>query len=673
MDKKRINKYFSAIALGAALMAVPGCTDTWDEHYVNEVGSNSTAATKTLWELISEDPNLSKFAAIAEKAKFYKDDIHPVETYTYKNLLQSSQVCTVWAPTNEYFDDAEFQKWLDMCETDGYNVQQQFMANHIALWRHNVSESKIDTLKMINGKNMEFDKIAMTMQGVELDDNNIAALNGTLHTLKGITPFNYNFYEYLKFGNELKEFGAYLISKDTVYFNNNASIEGMPDENGNPTYVDSVYSTQNRLMDREYRPKTNPEDWMMFEKGFSARINAEDSAFIMLLPTDATWQATKEKLSPLYKYADMYEDRVKQNSTASKTPEKMSDYKADSLQDIAIKMDMVAPLVFNINKQPLIGDEKNGTPWTMDYFIETKGKEARYLLNMRNDTLRSTEAWDQTTLFNGEVKQMSNGNAYLIDSWNFPKDFYFPDVYVEAGMGTIFMHDHSSYWLGIANQQNFSNDNLSPITSKYGRVSKNDFLHVEPVGDGNKIKCEFKLKGNTNEAYTPNADVMSGKYDIYLVLVPNWYYKLGQQGYLTEEFYKEKIEYEEINGDSVLVRYTWDVDTAYIDSLADANKYKLKVQVRYNNNEKSDVLVPKNASGAEVIEYDAKKVDTVLVCKDFEFPYTYKNLQNSYPSLVITQGLGNKDKEDTGFTRFLNIDRIILKSKENNSEIVVAP
>lgn len=667
MDKKRINKYFSAIALGAALLAVPGCSDSWDEHFNNEEGS--TAATETLWEKITSNPNLTKFASIAEKAKFYKDDIHPVTTYTYANLLQSGQVCTVWAPTDDMISDEEYQKWLDMCETDGYNVQQQFMGNHIALFRHNVTNAVVDTIKMINGKNLVFDKVELTMQGVALQDKNIPALNGTLHTIQGITPFNYNFYEFLKFGTELKEFGAYLVSKDTIYFNNNASIEGMPDENGNPTYVDSVYTTENRLMQWQYLPRNNADEWMMAEKGFNARINAEDSSFIMIMPTDAAWNATVEKLKPHYKYADMYEDRVKQGETMAKNPEKLSDFKADSLQDIAIRMDMVAPTVFNINKQPKIGGTETGKPWTIDYFVETKGKEAEYLLNMYGDTLRSTENWDQTTLFNGEMRPMSNGRAFLVDSWNYPKEYYFPDVNVEVNGGAIYMQGHSTYWTGVPTHQSFSNDAFNVLVSKYGKVSKNDFYHVEPEGTGNKIQCEIKLDGNTNEGYVPNADVMSGKYDIYLVLVPNWYYDIAKAGHLPAGMEYLNVEY---NADSsAITNMYWDVDTAFVDSLADANKYKLKVRVRYNAGGSKDQFDPSSTSKAEVIEYDAKKVDTVLVRENFEFPYSYKNLRYSYPSLEITTGLGSKDK--VGFTRFLNIDRVILKSKEDNSEYVVAP
>ena len=71
-----------------------------------------------------------------------------------------------------------------MAETDGYNLQNQFMANHIALWRHVLSGSEIDTVKVLNGKNLIFDKGNATFQNVEINQKNIAAVNGTLHKLK---------------------------------------------------------------------------------------------------------------------------------------------------------------------------------------------------------------------------------------------------------------------------------------------------------------------------------------------------------------------------------------------------------------------------------------------------------------------------------------------------------
>ena len=112
MANNRINRYIGAIALGTVMMAMPGCTDTWDDHYDSSESAGGT--TETLWDIIKNKPELSKFADILSHAYYYKDNTHPVTTYTYANILNSGQVNTVWAPDNEALTDEEYQKWMDM-------------------------------------------------------------------------------------------------------------------------------------------------------------------------------------------------------------------------------------------------------------------------------------------------------------------------------------------------------------------------------------------------------------------------------------------------------------------------------------------------------------------------------------------------------------------------------
>jgi hypothetical protein len=84
-------------------------------------------------------------------------------------------------------------------------------------------------------------------------------------------------------------------------------------------------------------------------------------------------------------------------------------------------------------------------------------------------------------------------------------------------------------------------------------------------------------------------------------------------------------------------------------------------QLRYNNNATNGKDV--NSKKSEVIEYDGTKVDTIRVFEDFEFPYSYKNLRYSYPTLILN-GATKATSVKKGFIYSLCIDRIILKSKE---------
>lgn len=65
--------------------------------------------------------------------------------------------------------------------------------------------------------------------------------------------------------------------------------------------------------------------------------------------------------------------------------------------------------------------------------------------------------------------------------------------------------------------------------------------------------------------------------------------------------------------------------------------------MRYNKNASQDVMS--------------------IFTQDFEFPYSYKNLRYSYPTLMLV-GATKATKVKQGFMYPLCIDRIILKSKE---------
>ena len=667
MANNRINRYIGAIALGTVLIAVPGCTDTWDDHYDSGSASETTI---TLWERIKSNPDYSRFADIVQHAKYYKDNTHAVPEYSYADILSGGQVNTVWVPDNSVLTQQEYEKWLNMCESgssaDGYNVQQQVLGNHIALWRHNISDPGIDTVKMINGKNLIFDKSARTLQNIPLGvgENgkayNIPAVNGVMHVLKGITPFHYNFYEYLKYNEPRTKFGEYVVSKDTTYFYPAASIEGLPDENGNPTYVDSVYRTSNRLFETtHYLPDQDADKCQMYELGFGARINNEDSVFVMLMPNDAAWETVYEKLKASHIYASTYDDKTKGDLNVNNTTIKGLD--PDSLQKMSIEMDIISPLVFNIHKQPKRGGSEM---WTLEMFKTYKGDGGdpenpdNYLLNTFGDTLRAVGDWKPSDLFDVEPTEMSNGIAYEVTSWNFPREFYTPDVEVEIEGGNVFYNPESNkYKIGPNSKRyTFSNDTFREVADVYGEVSNSNFFHLDAPGPTSIPKAEFKLQGNSPSAYVPNAQVMSGKYDVQIVVVPRWYIDLVSASSIPDEFFVEKLIADP--EDESVVYYKKVLNTEYIEQLAAANKYKFRTQISYNNNAAKD----KTSSWVNST-YDGLKVDTITVAEDFEFPYSYKNMRFSYPTLIF-EGATSKNDAKNGFVYDVVIDKIILKRKD---------
>lgn len=645
--------------MGTALMAVPSCTDTWNEHYQTE---DAYTATESLWELLEAREDLSNFRSIVAKAKFYRDETHPAYTvngkdtvyYTFKDVLNANSPVTVWAPTNDALTAEEWQKFEEMAENDGYNLQQQFVGNHIALYRKTMAKSGKETLRLINSKFAVINYDEGTLQKAQVVEKNIGARNGLLHVMDAQNEFLFNLYEYIKFSGEVETFRNYLVQRDTVYFLESASIEGLPDENGNPTYVDSVYFQDNMLFNNQFYNPTgaDAEDaWMNSIKMFRAQINTEDSAFVMVVPTDQAWQNATEMLKPLYNYVSTYPRMDKVNLTATKG-ETMDIFGArktfatgkgyetvDSLQDVNINMDIISPLVFNVNLQPQV----NGQIWTAEKFINGGYKDCEYLLTTVGDTIRDiyemqdgvkTLVWSKNSLFEGEgvkeTKEMSNGYAIITDKWNYARDYWMPNIDFDASVFTIYDKATSTR----PSEYDINNTTAADWIDKYGRCSQQRYLHVNASSTSTNPEVAFGLTGNKDMAYGSNAGVMSGKYDIQIVMVPRWYETSYETPDTADAALKNRV---------VCTLYYWD------ESLIGKSDLKYTKQIKLTS---------------APVEYSGEKVDTLTVFTDVEFPVSYKNLSKAYPVLHIKSDLKSADVNKNGYSRAFNIDRIILKSKQ---------
>ena len=318
---------------------------------------------------------------------------------------------------------------------------------------------------------------------------------------------------------------------------------------------------------------------------------------LMFLPIMANasmnndWDKAKQKMAPLYKYANRYENKLKGDEGIM-----YSDYinNPDSLADLNIEADLKKYIM-------LVGQEQK-------------------------------------------------------DELSIPCELYNPDIEVEISSTDVFYYKSNtvSYYRVGAGPKSvaFDNDVFSNIVNKYGRVSCNDFYCLTPPAPTTPPVVEIKLQGNTPSASEETrieqpAQVMSGKYDIMVVMVPYWYKIIAESETVDTNF----------------------LDSTYIDSLSAISKMSFVGKVRYNNNAdngKDDIIK------SSAIEYDGKKVDTLIVFEDFEFPYSYKDLSYSYPTLII-QGATRSVMAKQGFLYSLCIDRVIMRSKESGEDIVIAP
>ena len=108
---------------------------------------NGTVPGATLWENMQLDESIRPFVKV-------------LDSCGYKDILNSNQVFTVWAPE---ITDAEAQEWIDTYKReksqgiidDDNSTLNQFIKNHIAMYNQQVSSlTKDETVKMMNGKRL---------------------------------------------------------------------------------------------------------------------------------------------------------------------------------------------------------------------------------------------------------------------------------------------------------------------------------------------------------------------------------------------------------------------------------------------------------------------------------------------------------------------------------------
>ena len=87
------------MGVALAALSLTACTDTWNDHYDAANGLNG-GVDATLWQTISTDQQFSNFAKV-------------VKACGYDRSLNSSQMFTVFAPTNSNFTLEEADKLIE--------------------------------------------------------------------------------------------------------------------------------------------------------------------------------------------------------------------------------------------------------------------------------------------------------------------------------------------------------------------------------------------------------------------------------------------------------------------------------------------------------------------------------------------------------------------------------
>ena len=641
----KIFRFIQAGALGIALSAMlPACTDDhFDVQDGGDAGSGAIA-TQTLWDQIKANPELSRFATLAEKTPYFKDETHPVANYTFKDVLNGTQVLTVFAPTDKAFTDAEYNSLLALGESEPYELFLRMTGNHIVRSRYNVTgtnpNGKPYELTFINGKRATFDCEKGLLRDIKLQETNIPALNGTLHTMDEQAVFAYNVYEYLKAHKDTyAEMLSWITEHDTIYFNADMSAESGSDADGNPIYADSIYSRANPLFrfyfksryynsDYTETDKITGKEWFMSHKVFGANFENEDSVWAVAILSDAVWNASVNNMKGWYNYAPAYTDKEKLSSKAAPELTKLN---ADSLASISMRMDLTSAAVFNVKEQ--LRKKHVSGELTAEKFLNTNFTK---LFNCRLDTFELADGGDVKDYLFGSTTpiSISNGLLYPVNSWKFMDSQLKGkrDVVVEVRSNTIYKpedrgsNEYTIYPISNQNSAWVQKDHL-------GAVGEDDFMYVRNDGT---TRVEIKLIDRDE-----NRQVLSGlEYDIQVVMVP--------------DFYRQAVDTIRLDT----------IDGGYV------KQNKLRLQIYYNdggnfvqdeNNERYND--DSKASDTWNFEYAGERVDTITV-GSITFPYSYRNLYNTYPTAVVSSRALRSADRNTGFQYPFCIDRIILKAKE---------
>ena len=269
------NIYNKVLGLALAVLTFVACSDTWNDHFESK---GKDMKDITLWEGIKQNGDLSNFAKVIEGCDFDKS-------------LSSSQVFTVFAPTNNHFSAQDADELITAYKAEKGKVNEndntvikEFIHNHIAMYNHSIYEGTNDSLLMMNGKRTKLSTSSFGNSPI-LTKNELYS-NGVLFTIDGKADFATNIFEYLRKDADLDSVSNFFYSNHFYHheFIPGRSIAGGIID-GKTFYLDSVFVQRNDLFNF-----------------LDAELNEEDSTYWMVVPTNTEWKKLLDEYQPYFNY-----------------------------------------------------------------------------------------------------------------------------------------------------------------------------------------------------------------------------------------------------------------------------------------------------------------------------------------------------------------------------------
>lgn len=473
MNSKNIKHIVMAAVVGCGMAAVTtACTDTWDDHYESSaMGVNGSS----LWTAIQSNPDLSNFASV-------------LEACGYDRRLASSQVFTVFAPTNQQFSSTDAQALIAQYNAvaatgtrdEDNPVIKEFLQNHIALYNYSVSQALSDTaIVMMNGKYQQLGY--STFGNTQLVSRNQPYANGLLYTIDQRATFFPNVFEYLEKDADLDSLRSFLYNPlhYQLEFQEEESVEGGLDEQGRTVYLDSVFRQKNELFNILY-----------------AKLNSEDSTYWMLAPNNEQWKKMVDEYSNYFHYEPGVKDMLQEG-----TP--------DSLFYTNVRLAIVEGTLFSrtTNTDKMLQDSAMSTSCALNYTTRriVWGADSLHYYQYMNPLQQPDGVLTGTTdvaCSNGVVKKTDDFKIRPTETFMRERIIECEDAIRErskAPSGKDSIETTTPVFV-----------NVSPGNPYYGQISGNSFVEFS----------QEKLTINHSVTFNLTNVLSNVPYDIYIVAVP---------------------------------------------------------------------------------------------------------------------------------------------------------
>ena len=585
--------------LGAAVLL--GFTACTDDHF--DIQPSTVSGSNTIWQNVEANADLDSVAMILRRCKVMKSQTDKSAKQTYAELLATSQQLTAWLPKNGTFNAKQYLDELDSAavlrakdEMAGtraeYDVANRFARNHIARFNYesNMGEQRI---ALMNSKIVNYNAGEGTFNGVKLDaaNANILSSNGMLHVLDGESQFAYNIFERLQVDSRFaKIYGD--IDKYNVYtFSSSSSTQGSMNHNGSMEYVDSVWTRTNSLM----------------TDARLTYLTDEDSLYVSVIPTDAAYEAARQKIHGLFKYAKNYNyawDASKRDWTNKGT--NALKFNTDSLTTYNVTSGILSASSFSVGYNSE-GPVTTSNPQAFLNHVLTADS-----LNSSADlVIYNKDKGNVNPIFDGQTAddaiKASNGYIFAVDNYNYDPSYSFIQKMNINGHNTSQVTGSTSEQAQYVTLNN-ENQNAEVNVDALG---VDNFYYYFPVSGNSQLNIDFKLN-----------NVLSTKYKISIVLLPN------------------RVNINNIRAEE--------------DGTIIEEKPVFDVQIR---DDKGSVI----GKAVKNVSVDQDKVEKKVLWEAFEFPYAYFGLPSDYESFPVLRVSMSYAQQRKGKCKALSIAKVILE------------